>query len=1763
MSVTLEGASPAYVPARVPADPDPNPQAQATRQQQIEAQIRAQILAARKAQEELERAQKAQQENQDKAKARQLQADVEAKQKLAQQKWADLKATVKERIEADGPKGRAKATELVKTMSDDGRYKSLVDEAAKEKPDVKTAATGNADADAAARRVAGAYAKGGDVEAARALRAELEAAKTPADRAAIMKASMPVVDRVAGDVGMNARRGADDWGKDGYEPGGNYTTDLDGNPNPIDSREEFDYTVADLNAALQTAGDKSLAFHVANKLLQVMPAGDGERPDATNLLGLLGQDLGKPSAGDKSILAGAVAAVLIDPDRKGPAGTELALGIADRDRAARLLAPDMVPEVFVEDWSSSNGVRHDGTVWHEASRNPDLFLTQKQQADLAKKTEGWTPEAANTEKTAQAVRNLRAQHPDRDLDEVDDGERFEFDSGDPRPAHTPPLDKAVQAEVDKSKGGHPNDVQYADDLDALTDTDAFRKMGAEQQVAALGQYDRTWTQAAKGKAPLDADDKAHLKALITSPSFHAVNPRVQERLLGLYSEFAKNDPGRLDKLQKLVDSESFKTLDDEATEFKVLDAYQHDGHYRDKVDALAAGKLPPADQKMVLGMLTHVATERQRYTDGSDGDKAKIMDSAYEMFTSERFRRLDRAQQISAENYLTKKGDEEYGLDKGGAGKALDKAEKDKLQNLGNNPGFISMGSVSDQIHALESYRGDEFYRNKIDALAGDNALSADDKKNAFVQIDRIGHDTRYTVNTTVDKKHLMDRAYAMVTSDRFRKLSPQQRDVARNDLLDHRLDPHGDTNALDKAEKAKTADLATGDRPGHRQPAGGPHDEKSVRAEMAQLEADAPTVATAYDTVNDDLRRVAGDDPVTYAYLALSKSHAGDKQYLALLKSAAVTERRDYTTQHVADLMKQGKADEALKVLKTNMDAASDPAERQKIFDQAGKPAFTPEVMRDQLDAAVKARGKGGWDEYVKGLKERTPFLDNGKDPVGELLKTYGDQAPPELANQMLDIVVGKMKDSGSDFFKELREDTHASDATHGDIYAGLSQLVERADSFGGYRAAEVAKLLKTQVFSNDPNDYVSRSTRTDAGTFDTDSGLDKGIRQAVGDHGAAALTVALYNEYKADPALQVKNSKDDKIAGQLNLRDQLADSLGDGIDKLKDNAKSDLDAWQKKNADALRLIQEYGTVDQAQVAKAIYDHRSKNPKLYAGDLSDKDDKGVDELQRNMEQRGVQLDTLMRDLGSLQADLDHTDIQQEKDLKGAIEGLDGDEAAMSTLGNNVTLQQQLTSQINFGTTDASVNQIDPIRDNVKSVGTTTSVTRLTKNFIVAAGDNVLQAYGQAQMRRGLKDIKAFKTDSALVINAARLMGTDKASVDKVVKFMEEWKSEVAKAGTLSPAHKLKFAQEFNQKFPDGDFKLGRPARLLGAACFFGSGINNATQAWEKDGVDSTEAFAGLFMAGGLADLYRTVNGPFKGEGQLADKLSNSSFGQYAKSQWGITPEKMSKFLKDNTLGALITLGDIEWAIEDFKGEPLWQKDSTGEGSMTKGMLTTGIVAGDLIEMGGGALRTQAGRNAARWMALRLLGSEVGAAAVSEGWAGPVGWIGTGISAAFLTARFAVGVTEDKNKFEYNDNPGYREMVKSLGFTDDQARELMNENGGKSDIEPWKGWGWVPGGVEFGEVKSFFTEGGVGPMHVLNPLFDDNTVPPQQRLQYLQSLTPDEIHKLVKKTHEILDDDMLLEDKDGKKAGTIPDKSLVDLKQWMKDNGVWKPEYLG
>jgi hypothetical protein len=162
---------------------------------------------------------------------------------------------------------------------------------------------------------------------------------------------------------------------------------------------------------------------------------------------------------------------------------------------------------------------------------------------------------------------------------------------------------------------------------------------------------------------------------------------VQERLLGLFSEFAQNGPGHLDGLKRLIEHGGFRTLDSEAGEFKVLAAYQQDGIYRGIVDKLTARTdLSPADARTALEQLTQVQSGRLLYKTSDAGKQQQILDAVYQTVTDARFRGLAPNQQDTAIDSLMLSHNLLIAPEDGGVDRALKAAAAVKPKEPAGSP---------------------------------------------------------------------------------------------------------------------------------------------------------------------------------------------------------------------------------------------------------------------------------------------------------------------------------------------------------------------------------------------------------------------------------------------------------------------------------------------------------------------------------------------------------------------------------------------------------------------------------------------------------------------------------------------------------------------------------------------------------------------------------------------------------------------------------------------------------------------------------------------------------------------------------------------------------------------------------------------------------------------------------------------------------------------------------------------------------------------
>lgn len=1586
-------------------------------------------------------------------------------------------------------------------------------EEAKRKAEAEAKKKEEAENKKAAKRINEAFKTGGDAAASAKLRKELADA-SPHNRVKIMHAVKPVLDQIAEDIGLNSRRREEDWGKDGYEKDGSYSTDTK-NTNPIDSEVEYQNALQDLAASVQLAGDKDAAFHVASTSLQAMP--DGKKSNTEkNLLGLFGDGLAAASADNHPLLLNATAVMLVDSRMKGPKGTELGQSMEKRNAAARMLDPTIDDHlaIKIEDWTDDKGVQHDGHVWHEVSANPDLFLTRKQRESIEKKHEGLSEEKIREIKTDQAKLNIQDQHGDRDLDKVQDGEVLDYENPDKDLGLK--LDPEVKKAMDKSKTDHQTDKTYAKHLDRFAGTSGFGKLNKDQQISAVKGYDRTLSQAERSGKPLTIGQENQLKELLTSKQLHKLGEPVKARVEGLFGEFAQSSPSRLDNLQKMVTHSGLDRIGKEHFEMQILEAYQNDSAFSGAVDKLSATKdLSSEDRKIGLDRMRAVKFAGQLYGKCSGDEQTRIMDNVFKTVTSPEFVQFHPTQKKAAIEYLVKYGDQEYGLQTGGDKRAVEKAGKLEVKDDSD---------VGKKPERTESKKGPD----QVTASSPDQPL------------------------------------YGPVV----------------------------------------------------------PPTDASVKANLKDTASGAGDFAADDKTINDPLRRDANTDPVDYAYKRLAKEHIKDQAYLTKLNGTIDEFRCDYTTQQVKALVDKNDVDGALKTLQSQMEAAPDAKQRKKIFDAAGKPVFTKEFIRGQLDDALK--------DTQDGVKK-----------AAKLASAYGENAPAEVANLAVDVYMEEMGKERSPLTNV--EPMNGDLQTGKQFYTGLSALVERADQHGAQRAKDMASLLKDKMLPGKVYEKNVRGPRREGPRGDT--GMAYGVTDAV-KNGNSSLTIALINEYSSDR--RAMNAKPNSNMGQEHadwnaheFRTVLIRELGDGIDAFRGKTKGVVEDWQSANSCALALMNSFGRSDPEKALKLIAADRKEHPSGEEGD----DATAIDAKMEEVYKQGVKVYALNQQLQGLDLDLDGRDASESVDsLKSAIEkftdpknetvqfSLKPGDVGSDAASLNPELQKYFDGQVNFGTAhaprpsplqgvyaerdhlskwlDANESKLpravvqdirddtaiwvskvedimtDPPEDAAKQIGAATGdfekklaehlkgqpvqpdntpndiktrilkdreawqksgvVWRLSLNCLEATGEGMMAAYA----RRKAGNVLAGRTPNTSSLaaktlqNAAHASFADsalvKATADNINNFQNKVAAEV-RANKGKPLSKTRIAElkkEFWQTHPNGNkeqpgFKnvdVGksshwqkRAANALRIAAFgIGAPVlyGYAGEQQKKEPgyqLSSDQMYAWAFTTGAVTESYKLLTG--KGLGPQAKEGVNGAPGKFNGLKWDVV-RKVSGLGP----GTFLSVADTMWMMEDYQSDH--KVNAVG---------TTILTASDWVDIGA-ALTPLAARTAAT---AGLMSTETAAAVSASGWIPVVGWVASAGIVLGQVTRYATSITYEKNKMEYDDNPRYAKMVKGMGFTEEQAREVMNHSGGP-----------VPQ----------FWKGGVSPTVALHRVFDANPggkpVPEQERLRYLQSLSPGQIKKLVEKCHDIEDHHM-------SESGAIGKDQLADLKSWMKTNDLWKPAYLG
>ena len=1654
--------------------------------------------------------------------------------------------------EAAAEKARREAEAKARREAAEKARKAL--EAAKKK-------AAEAERKAAAKRIAEAYEKHGDAKAAETLRTEMAKAKVE-DRAAIMKKAKATIDQIAKDIGMNSRREEKDWGKDGAKKG-EYSSDKK-NANPIDTKKEYQYSLQDMAASLQMAGDKDAAFHVAGTILEQMPAGKDANTQK-NLLGLFGDGVTAASADELPLLQNAAALTLLDSRQKGPKGSELGRSMEQRTEAARTLDPtiDNNLVIHIEDWKDDKGVKNDGHLWHEVSQNPDLFLTGEQRASIAEKNKGRSEDEIKEIKTDQAKLNVMAQHKGRDLNHVQDGEELDYKNPDGDPGLD--LDPSVKAAMDRSKTDHQGDTPFSKHLDRFAGTDRFGKLSVDEQIGAIQGYDRVSTQSDRSGKPLAVDQREKLEKLLTSKQHHKMDDQTKRRVESMFGEFVDTSPTRIDGLMKIVDKSGLADIGNPRHQMQILEGYQNDKIFAGVVEKLADQKgLGAKHRENALLALRSVKAgklyDHDREVGGDDGRKT-LMENVFKATTSPEFGKFDENQRTNMIAFLAKLGGHRVGYQTGASHLGLQEGGYKKAIEMA-----VELAPKTDSTYTP--------LIPDFDRLIGGNTTGA----GKTPQPSASGSEPSKSADPAKDAKPAKES------------------------------DGAGKTQTAGKAsDKEKASDA--------------PATKEKVRDDLTSAVKEADDFARNDKTVNDPLRRDANTDPVEFAYKQLAAKHAKDKGYLEKLNGTIDDYRQEYTTKEVKRQFESGDVNGALKTLNSQMEATVSPERRNAMFDAAGKPYFTKEFIRGKLDDALKDRGDGvkKATELAKAYGENAPaevagiatdvFIEELKKPKSQLHQTPLAGSTPNYARgreffEGVSALVERADQHGANRSKDMAailkdkvlpgEVIKDHIGRHDSIRVdpGLSYGVE--DAVGDGNASLTIALIN--AYSKDSKVMNAKETSTRNNQAGADwtakmfrdhmiSNLDKGLDK----FGSNTKSVIENWQTEDSNALSLMHSygrADTKKAAQVVARDRLANP-GD-----EPNGAARID---KKMEDVFKQgVKAYSLTQQLQGLDLDLD--DKNASKEVKDLRKSIEKFTDPENGNV-QFSMQPGLAASDSVSLNPELQKYFNAQvtfgvaKEQRNSPLQGVYAEQEKLTKwLDKNEDrlprpVAEKIRDETDMWVTKVEDIMVDPQKDAAEKIRTATDefekklsehlkgqpvqpdnspdevksrilsdvqawqkagvVARLGYNCVQGMGDAMVFAYSKRKTGLMLagREVDATSKGAKAWQGLAHLLYADSALIKHSVTVVNEYNQKIAdeiKANggkPLSKAREAELKKEFwethpnsnrvNKGYENADVgKSGHWSRRAGnilriAAFGVGAPVLQESANKEQDKkagyqLSSDQLYAWAFTTGLVTESYKLATGKDLGPQEV--KAKGSLPAKFSGLGWDWTRK-----LANGGPGIFLSVADAAWMYEDYKAEG---KDLNRIG-------TTLLVAGDVVEIGAGMvpLIMRRGESAAGAAALEAIASRA-----STPWLYWTGWVGAALVVTGQVVRYATGITYDKNKMEYEDNPRYRKMVLDMtGLTDAQAKEWMNQSGGP-----------VPK----------FWKGGVAPTHLLHAVFDRNKVAEPARLDYMRSLSPSQIKKLVEKCHDIEDNEM-------DESGSFDNSDLDGMRDWMEKNGYWKRSYLG
>ncbi|ATG21673.1 hypothetical protein CO705_17205 [Ralstonia pickettii] len=321
----------------------------------------------------------------------------------------------------------------------------------------------------------------------------------------------------------------------------------------------------------------------------------------------------------------------------------------------------------------------------------------------------------------------------------------------------------------------------------------------------------------------------------------------------------------------------------------------------------------------------------------------------------------------------------------------------------------------------------------------------------------------------------------------------------AANNAVDALAKAHPD---WDDGSIAFARNIATGD---------------AIRYQIQHIDPNDPTLS-AQD------KALATNDPVQFACVQLARPYAKEKNAEPVFEqigAASYDVRVAYTKDQVAQHMKNGDAEGALKILATNMNdvsvSSADTEARDHLFQVAGEPFFG--AHSDYFDKQIT--------NLTQVYKYDPSDPDSGRkmadstvkyDAVGKWMKDLAKVAPPEVASNLLSTVQDRFNDNGR-WFQSNSGDTSGLIAHGSDFYGGLSLAAAVADAprFASDQpstdhAQQVANWLTTNA---DAKSFLySMQTSGSGGTMPSWTP----VQNAVGEGNGGTLTNALIQQHGKD---------------------------------------------------------------------------------------------------------------------------------------------------------------------------------------------------------------------------------------------------------------------------------------------------------------------------------------------------------------------------------------------------------------------------------------------------------------------------------------------------------------------------------------------------------------------------------------------------------------------------------------------------------------------